>query len=215
MYNLLIKDKNMIYLKSSMEGDIMYRFYNFARKIITFFMKACYRVEYIGLENIPENGAFILAGNHKNNLDCFLIISSTKRVVRFMAKAELMKKFGWIMKKMAIIPVDRSKKNKEAMEEAEKVLQNGGVIGIFPEGTFNKTEYVVRPFKYGCVKMSSVTNAKIVPFAIINDYKLFRKSVKVIFGNAYNVQNKDDLKKENIILMNKVIKLLRRKTNAK
>lgn len=193
----------------------MYRFYHFARRVITFFMKVCYRVEYIGLENIPKDGAFILAGNHKHNLDCFLLISSTKRVVRFLAKIELMKKFSWIMKKMAIIPVDRSKKNKEAMSEALTTLKDGGVIGIFPEGTFNKTEYVIMPFKYGCVKMSSVTNTKIVPFAIINDYKLFRKSVKIIFGKPYYVEDKSDLKKENIKLMNKVIRLLRSDASEK
>lgn len=194
---------------------MVYRFYHFARKIITFFMSFFYRVEYVGRDNIPEDDAFIFAGNHKSYLDCFLIISSTKRVVRFIAKIELMKKYAWIMKKMAIIPVDRSKNNKAAMNEAETVLKNGGVVGIFPEGTFNKTDYVIMPFKYGCVKMASVTDAKIVPFAIVNEYKFFRKSVKVIFGKPYYIQDKKDLKKENFILMNKVIKLLRGDIDAK
>ena len=73
----------------------------------------------------------------------------------------------------------------------------------------------VMPFKYGCVKMSSVTNAKIVPFAIINNYKLFRKSVKIIFGKPYRIKNKIDLKSENVILMNKVIDLLKGEQNEK
>ena len=171
-------------------------------------MRLCYKVEYIGRENIPESGSFILAGNHKSNLDCLLLISSTKRTIRFMAKKELMDKHGFIFKRMAIIPVDRKRKNHEALEEAYKVLNDNGVIGIFPEGTFNKTPYVILPFKYGCVKMSLETNAKIVPFAIINEYKLFRRSVKIVFGKAYNIENKNDLKYENIKLMNKVIKLL-------
>ena len=110
---------------------------------------------------------------------------------------------------MAIIPVDRSKKNREAMVDAEKSLKQGEVIGIFPEGTFNKSEYVILPFKYGTIKIASDTDASIVPFAIVNDYKLFRKSVKIIFGKPYKVKDKLDLKKENIILMNKVITLLR------
>ena len=93
----------------------MYKFYQFARVIVKGFMKFLYRVEYIGINNLPIEGAFILAGNHKSNLDCFAIMSSTKRVVHFLAKKELMDKLGWLMKKMAIIPVDRSKKNKEAI----------------------------------------------------------------------------------------------------
>ena len=172
-------------------------------------MKAFYRVEYIGKENIPKVGPFILAGNHKNNLDCLLLISSTKQTIRFMAKIELMKKYGWLFKRMAIIPVDRSKKNHEALIEAYETLNKSGVVGIFPEGTFNKSEYIVLPFKYGCVKMASKTLAPIVPFAITNDYKLFRKSVKITFGKAYYLSQNSDLKKENITLMNKVIRLIR------
>ncbi len=185
-----------------------YPLYRFIRVLIIFFMRVFYKVEYVNKENIPKDGSFVLAGNHKNNLDCLLLISSTKRTIRFIAKIELMNKFGWLFKRLGIIPVDRSKKNKNALEEAYKVLNNNGVIGIFPEGTFNKSEYLVLPFKYGCVKMASVTNKKIVPFAIINDYKLFKKSVKIVFGKPYKIEDKNDLKKENIKLMNKVIKLL-------
>lgn len=185
-----------------------YPMYHFVKKIITIFMRCFYRVQYIHKENIPSNGSFILAGNHKSNLDCLLLISSTKETIRFIAKAELMKNFGWLFKKMAIIPVNRKTKNKEALKEAYNVLNNNGVIGIFPEGTFNKSEYVILPFKYGCVKMSKETNTPIIPFAIINDYKLFRKSVKIVFDKPYLVKG-DDLQKENIILMNKVINLLK------
>jgi hypothetical protein len=63
--------------------------------------------------------------------------------------------------------------------------------------------------------MAHDSNKKIVPFAIINDYKLFRKSVKIVFGKAYKIKNKDDLKSENIILMNKVIELLKGEENGK
>ena len=192
-----------------------YKLYRFNRPIIKFLMKFLYHVEIIGKENIPLDEGVILAGNHKNNFDCFLLISSTKRTIRFLAKKELMDKHGWLFKRMAIIPVDRKRKNKEAVSEAVSVLKNNGVIGIFPEGTFNQTPYVVRNFKMGAVKMAHDSNKKIVPFAIINDYKLFRKSVKIVFGKAYKIKNKDDLKSENIILMNKVIELLKGEKNGK
>lgn len=190
-----------------------YPLYRFTRKIINFFVHFCYRVEYLNKENIPTKGPFILAGNHKSNLDCLLLISSTNMTIRFMAKAELMKHFGWLFKRMGIIPVNRKTKNKEALEEAYNVLRNNGVIGIFPEGTFNKSEYLILPFKYGSVKMAKVTNTPIIPFAIINDYRLFRKSVKIVFGKPYFV-NDNDLTKENIILMNKVINLLKEKEKS-
>ena len=185
-----------------------YKLYRFNRPIIKFLMKTFYRVEIIGSENIPLDDGVILAGNHKSNLDCFLLIASTKRTIRFIAKKELMDKCSWLFKAMAIIPVDRKKKNKDAVNEAINVLKDNGIIGIFPEGTFNDTEYVVRNFKMGAVKMAGDSNKKIVPFAIINKYKMFRKSVKIIFDKPYKIKNKNDLKSENIILMNKVIDLL-------
>ena len=63
--------------------------------------------------------------------------------------------------------------------------------------------------------MASDSNKKIVPFAIINKYKLFRKSVKIVFGKPYKIKNKNDLKIENIILMNKVIDLLKGENDGK
>lgn len=184
--------------------------YRFFRPIITFLMKVLYRIEIIGKENIPDQEGFILAGNHKSDLDCTFLISSTKRTIHFLAKKELIDgKLGWFFRNMELIPVDRQVKNKEAIAKGEDVLTNGGVIGIFPEATFNKTEYVTLPFKMGAVKMASDTNSLLVPFAIVGEYKLFHRHVKLIIGKPYHIKDKNDLKGENITLMNKVIKLMR------
>lgn len=183
--------------------------YRILRPIITFLMRFIYRIQIINKENILSNEGIILAGNHTSNLDCTLLISCTKRSINFLAKCELINgKLGFFFKRMNLIPVDRKTKNKEAIKKSEDILNNNGVIGIFPEGTFNKTEYVTLPFKMGAVKMSLDTDKKIVPFAIIGKYKPFRKSVKIIFGKPYNLKS-NDLKGENITLMNKVIKLMK------
>lgn len=191
-----------------------YRLYRFLRPIITFLMKFLFRIEIIGSENIPTEGGVVLAGNHQSNFDCVLLISSTKRMIHFIAKKELIDgKLGFFFKWMGIIPVNRKTKNKKAVNEAIKVLKDGEIIGIFPEGTFNKTEYITMPFKMGAVKMALDSDVKIVPFAIIGEYKLFKKNIKIIFGKPYKIKDKDDLKKENITLMNKVIRLLKNENN--
>ena len=191
-----------------------YRLYRFLRPIITFLMKFLFRIEIIGSENIPTEGGVVLAGNHQSNFDCVLLISSTKRMIHFIAKKELIDgKLGFFFKWMGIIPVNRKTKNKKAVNEAIKVLKDGEIIGIFPEGTFNKTEYITMPFKMGAVKMALDSDVKIVPFAIIGEYKLFKKNIKIIFGKPYKIKDKDDLKKENITLMNKVIRLLKNGNN--
>ena len=192
---------------------MQYKLYQFFRPLATCLIRLLYRVEYINIENIPQNGPFILAGNHKSNFDCVLLISSCSKTINFLAKRELIDgKLGFFFKRMGIIPVDRKHHNKEATNKAISILNDGGIIGIFPEGTFNKTPYVVRPFKYGTVKMAYKANVKIVPFAIVGDYKLFRRSVKIVFDKPYEVKT-NDIKGENITLMNNVISLLKNEYN--
>lgn len=191
-----------------------YRLYCFLRPIIQFLMKLFFRVEIVNANNIPNDGPVVLAGNHQSSFDCVLLMSSTKRMIRFIAKKELIDgKLGFFYRWMGIIPVDRKKHNPQAIKEAINVLNNGEVIGIFPEGTFNKSEYITLPFKMGAVKMASSTDAWIVPFAIKGKYKFFSKSVVITFGRAYKIKDKNDLKKENITLMNKVIRLLKNGNN--
>lgn len=167
-----------------------------------------YRPTYIGKENIPKNGAFVLAGNHTNNLDPLLLMSSTNRVIRYLAKIELCK--GKIktcfFKNVGIIPVDRSKKNPEVIKTGCEYLNQGEVIGIFPEGTINRTNDIIMPFKYGACKMAIETGALIVPFAITGKYKLFKKSITVEFGKPYKITG--TIEEENKKLENKVIMLL-------
>ncbi len=166
-----------------------------------------FRPKYINKNNIPKNGPVVLAGNHKSNFDCASLVCSTNRVVHFLAKKELLDtKLKFFFKGMGIIPVDRKNKNPEALKEAIRNLNNKKVIGIFPEGTTNKTNNIIMPFKYGAVKMASEANAYIVPFSITGEYKFFGK-LKITFGEAYKVSK--DLEKENAILMNKVTSLIK------
>jgi len=190
-----------------------YRLYHILRPIVVFLLKVIYRIEIVNKDYFPKNGPVILVGNHKHNYDFISLISGTKRVVHFLGKKELIDKHGWLFRRLPVIPVDRSTKNKEAIDEAVRLVNNDEAIGIFPEATFNKTEYVVKPFKYGAVKIASVTGASIVPFAITGEYRRFRKGLKIEFGKPYKIEDKFDLTKENIKLMNKVIELMKGDVN--
>lgn len=168
-----------------------------------------YRPTYINKENIPKTGSIILAGNHTSKLDPLLLMSSTNRCIHYLAKIELFKGPKKIFfRNLGIIPVDRSKKNPEAINKANEYLNNNKVIGIFPESTINKTNNIIMPFKYGTVKMAKETNSFIVPFAITKKYKLLKKSITITFGKPYKVTK--ELKIENTKLENKVIELIRR-----
>ena len=120
-----------------------YFLYDICRPTLGNLYKLYYNPKVIGEENIPKEGSFILAGNHVHIMDQCNIMIKTKRYIHYMAKKEYFDKqykegkFAWFFKGNACIPVDRSIKDTEAVEEAIKVLNNGHVLGIFPEGTRN------------------------------------------------------------------------------
>ncbi len=175
--------------------------YKIVRPIITFLFKIVYQPKYKGTEYIPEKGRIVLGGNHTNNLDCLLLISSTKRVIHFLAKDSLINgKFGFIFKNMGIIPVNRSIHDKSALNNAINTLNEEKVIGIFPESTINRTTDTIMPFKIGCVKMAHDTDSYIIPFTISGEYKIFKKSIEIEFFTPYKTES-DDLTKENERLM--------------
>ncbi len=188
--------------------------YKIVKVILYIYYFIFYRVTYVGKENIPTSGGVVLAGTHTSKTDILILGASTKRMVNFLGKIELFKGPGkWFMPLMGVIPVDRSKKNTDALDTAINELKKGKLIGIFPEGTINRTNDIIkRPFKYGAVKMAYESDSLLVPFAIVGKVKPFHK-VKIIFGDGYKVSS--DLEKENTNLENKVIELIRSDNNGR
>ncbi len=184
-----------------------YIIYKPIRFILRVLIKLLYRAEFIGRENIPSKGSVILAGNHTNFKDAALMIGGPNRIIHMLAKKEIFKSrfSNNFYRSMGCIPVDRSIHDETAKSEALDILKNGEVIGIFPEGTTNDKEELL-PFKFGAVSFAKKTSSYIVPFAICGKYKLFRKSIKIVYGKPYKLKS-DNLEKENEILRNKVINL--------
>lgn len=98
-----------------------------------------YKPRIINKEVIPKEGPVILCGNHIHVFDQNTAIMSTKRNAHYMAKIEYFQgKFAWFFKATGCIPVDREAHDGKAMREAEEILNNGFVLGLFPEGTRNQ-----------------------------------------------------------------------------
>ena len=113
--------------------------YRLMRALLSPIYKFWYRPKVIGKENIPQEGAIILAGNHIHLMDQCNVIISTKRKLHYMAKKEYFDdyKVAWFFRLVGCIPVDRSKKDENAKAAAIDVLSKGHALGIFPEGTRN------------------------------------------------------------------------------
>ena len=184
--------------------------YKFLKVICTILIKILYSPKVIGTENIPEEGPIIFAGNHKHAFDPVLVMTSTKRSVSYMAKEEIFKGLhGKLFEKLGMIKVYRGKSNPQAVIEAEKVLQNNGAVGIFPEGTRNKTEKELLKFRHGAVAIASKTNSKIVPFAIRGKFRIFRKGLEIEFEKPIDIKDLE-IEKANKYLESEVLNILRR-----
>lgn len=160
-----------------------------------------------GREHISKEGSIVLAGNHTSWLDPLLLIAVVPRKVHFLAKIELFKGIeGFVVRQMGCIPVNRKIHDKDSLKNAKEELRMGEVIGIFPEGTINRSDDIVMPFKIGAVKMSSDTDSILVPFIITGKYNIIGRSVSIEFLEGRNIS--DDLDYENKKLMKDISKKL-------
>ena len=184
--------------------------YHIGKFLLKPIFKFYYNPKIVGKENIPKEGPIIIAGNHKHLYDQCLPIISTKRPIHYMAKKEYFDnwKVSWFFKYCGCISVDRSKKDPKSVEKALSVLNDNGAIGIFPEGTRNKTKEFLLPFKYGAVSMAKKSNASIVPIGIIGDYKFRSKNLTLVIGKPFKIDNMD-LEEANNKLYNEVYNLMK------
>ena len=175
--------------------------YTLVKPIVKVLFYTLFRPTIKGRENIPKKGPFVLAGNHTKWLDSVMLVSVTpKNQVHFLAKEELWHGKGWIVvKAMGCIPVNRKIHDKDALIKAYEYLNNGSSIGIFPEGTINRTDDIIMPFKFGAVKMCKETDATLVPFVITGKYKLFKKGVTIEFLKPRKVTGNLEIENEKLM----------------
>lgn len=128
------------------------RAYKFFVTILRPFFKLYYKPTYINKHLIPKEGPLIICGNHVHLMDQCLTITSTKRMIHYMAKKEYFEsKFAWFFKLNGCISVDRETSDKKAKEEAINLLKKNYAVGVFPEGTRNKSDKALLDFKFGTV----------------------------------------------------------------
>ena len=189
--------------------------YHILKPFLVLYFKLKFKPTVIGKENIPKEGPIILCGNHRHVHDQYNVMMVTKRVVHYMAKDEYFKgKTAWFYKMAGCISVDRSIHDEKAKSEAMEVLLKGGALGIFPEGTRNKTigtkdEVDLLPFKYGAVSLAKKTNALIVPFGISGEYTGRKGKLTTRIGKPFSVANME-LDEANSVLREKILKLMQK-----
>ena len=161
------------------------RLYNFFRPLAKGFVSLAFCVKSFGEENIPKEGAFILAANHIGALDPVMIISRCPRTLHFMAKDELFKNrlFAFFLRKMNVFPVRRQTSDKRALEFAKHIISSGWVLGIFPEGARIK-DAIPKKAKNGVSYLAAKTKADVLPVSIYKtpQEKKLRPKITIRFG---------------------------------
>ena len=175
------------------------KFYTFVKTYIGAIVKLFFRIKVAGRENIPEKGGYILCCNHTHFMDVVWLVIAFPHPVCFMAKQELFKnKFiAKILKKMGAFPVARGTGTggTTAIHTAEKLVNSGNVLGIFPEGTRNPHG---RPkaAKSGVAVIANSTGADVVPVSVYYEGKM--SIFKKITLNIGAVIPKEELKMEEV-----------------
>ena len=151
-----------------------YKLYNFIKTIFRPLVKCVFKMQFKGLENIPSEGTrYIVAINHTCALDpVFAACPKQLPPLHFMAKVELFKNpiVGWFMTHMYGFPVKRGKGDNSAIEYGEKIINEGHVMAICPEGKRIKDKNgVPQRAKSGVAVIAKATNASVLPVAICCD----------------------------------------------
>lgn len=188
-------------------------FYGFAKSVVYGIFKPWYRVEAIGVENIPKEGGVLLCSNHINNLDPIIVGIMAPRPVHYMAKEEIFRVpvLGEIVRKCNAFPVKRGFGDREALRSGLKVLKDGHVFGLFPEGTRSKTGELGKGLS-GAGFFALRTDALVVPCAVIGPYKAFHK-LRVVYGKPIAMEEmrrtKASAEQVTELIMSEIAKLIK------
>jgi len=167
--------------------------------------KLIFRLKIIGSENIPKTGPFVIVANHSSLLDAFVLVSFVRPKITFMSAAYLFKipLVGNVLRGVGAIPVQGKGSDIKLIKKAMKVLQAGGVLGIFPEGriTNEKDDFSA---KAGAAYLAIKADVPIIPMAIKGSNKVLPlgakfpklKKIEVKIGKPISCSKKIKLNKK-------------------
>ena len=155
--------------------------YGLVRGVIWVVAKLLGRVTVIGRENIPVNGAFILAPVHRSNVDFALTSLVTRRPMRYMGKDNIWKSkpLGRFVSMLGAFPVHRGSADRDALKACTDIVNGGSPLVMFPEGT-RQHGPVVQDLFDGTAYVAAKTNVPIIPMGIGGSEAMMPKGAKLL-----------------------------------
>jgi 1-acyl-sn-glycerol-3-phosphate acyltransferase len=170
-----------------------------ARGIGIGLMNGLWRPRVLGARHVPAQGPVILAGNHAHNVDAPMLFGTSPRPLHFLVKREaFVGPLGVFLRAIGQISLDRTSADRTAITSALSVLEHGGVLGIFPEGTRGATADGgdFAQMRAGLAYFAVRSGAPIVPVAVLGSTREgrvvkalppLRARVDVVYGEPFQV----------------------------
>ncbi len=135
----------------------------FMRFIFRPLLRLCFRLEITGTENWPKQGNVLVVGNHSAYIEAALMTAFTPKLIEVLTASDVPPNpaTDWLVKLYAEIPIQRGKADRKALRMALDVLEQGGWVGLFPEGGIWETRK--RTAQTGVAWLSMKANAPVVP----------------------------------------------------
>jgi 1-acyl-sn-glycerol-3-phosphate acyltransferase len=171
--------------------------YKTLKAIARFLFKHFTHIEVIGMENVPPTGGLILAANHLSRLDPPLVFAVVGRddVTALVADKYIHNPFfNWMINGVHGIWINRESADFRALRVARDYLQQGGALGVAPEGTRSRTHALIQG-KTGVAYLADRAGVPVVPVAITGTesavstfFHLRRPHIRIRFGEPFCLQ---------------------------
>ena len=179
-------------------------------------LKTIFRPWVVGTENIPRTGPVILASNHLSFIDSIFLPLVIERRISFLAKSDYFHGRGiggWFIKNFLLgtgmLPIDRSggKASEASLNTGLRVLANGNMLGIYPEGTRSPDGTMYRG-RTGVARMILEGHVPVIPVAMIDTDKVMPIHAKIpkvhrigiVFGEPLDFSRFEGLEGDRFIL---------------
>lgn len=172
--------------------------YTVLKKLFSPIVKWLWIDEVRGIENILHNGPVIVASNHESYFDFICFIAASPRKIHYLAAEKFFRSKFWypLMKLTGQIRVDRKHPDKtKVFQQVFSALNQGRVIGIFPEGTRSSDGKLQKTFT-GVAKIALQSKAPVIPVGVCGTYEIMSrhdkmpklKKAKIVIGEPMHFE---------------------------
>jgi len=187
--------------------EVFSMFYTIAKLIGRVLFTLTGGIRISGKERLPEKGPLIIVCNHQSIIDPLVLLTFLPYRITFLAAAYLFKipLVGLILRAAGAMPIHSAKGDFKSLKESIKLLEKGGVLGIFPEGGVS-LDGKLRPFMSGASYIALKSGTAILPVALggtrdvlpVGTYFPRRKRITINIGQTIMVERKDKIKRDDM-----------------